>query len=142
MEKYKYKTKIGSEVNHIEINIHAPGEISRMTAYRVNGVIIKKRKIVYQTNYKIALNDQHITKLDRQLIKEKKETYKSYLNECSVSVVTKETYFPNGIFGTIYTTLNIDVAIKKLSQSMQKTIDKEYGWLSNTNISEFVEANK
>lgn len=137
MKKYKLQTKINQEILTIKINIPT-GENTSLSDYHSKGIFIEKRKIIYQTFSKIALNDNYITTLDRQSIDQKKDSYRSYLNECTISIITKEDYFPNGIFGTIHTTLDEQISIKKLSQAMQRKIDKEYGWLSDLNVSNFV----
>lgn len=137
--KYKLNTKIGTPIKLIEINIHSDSNQRKMIGgYHNEGINIEDYKIVYQTKYKIAINDPYITKFDRQKVDEKKQTYKHYINECSISVLTKETYFPNGIFGQIHTTLDEETAIKKLTQAMQRKIDNEYGWLSKIDVNSFV----
>ena len=136
--KYKLKTKIGQRVSKIEINIRSDADKQKDTSINKEGVHINNLKIVYQTRYKIALNDSWITKLDRQSAQGKKSSYWHYLEDTRVNIVTRETFFSNGIFGTIYTTGSISDAIKKLTKAMQVKVNKEYGFLANIDIEKIV----
>ncbi len=138
-EKYKLKTKIGQRVSKIEIGIRAESDKHQSTSINKEGVFVGDHKIVYQTYWKIALNNKWITLLDRQRVDQKKESYNQYLEYPSVSVVTKESYFPRGIFGIIYTIGDSRKAIVKLIEAMQTKVDKEYGYMFNIDIGDIVE---
>ena len=138
-KKFKLQTKIGQKVHIIEIGIRADCDKHHSTNLYPDGVSINESKIVYQTFYKIALNTKWITLLERQKVDSKKESYNTYLEDSIVSIKTKESYFPNGIFGTIYTIGDTDKAIKKLTSDMQKKVNKEYGFMFNIDIASVVD---
>jgi hypothetical protein len=138
MKKYKVKTRVGQEVTKIEINIRSNTDKYNSTSLYKEGVHINTLKIVYQTDRKIALNDNWITTLDRQKVGERKSEHWHYLEDIHVTIKTRETYFPNGIFGTIYTLEKQSTAINKLVKEMQLKVDKEYGFLSRINIESVV----
>jgi hypothetical protein len=139
MEKYKLNTKIGQVVNHIEINIRADSDKNDTTSLYKEGIYIENLKIVYQTYHKIALDDTWITLLDRKKIDYRKERFYTYLEDCIVSIKTNETYFPNGVFGTIYTIGNTKTAIRKLGKAIEKEVNSRYGFLSKINVKELID---
>ena len=141
MKKYALKTKIGQKITLIEINIRSENSKNNTSSFNKDGIFVKKYKIVYQNRYKIAINDDWITTLNREKIGDKKDGY-NYLNECHVKIKTQQTYWPNGIFGEVYTLGEIDEAIQKLTQAMQDKIDEQYGFLQNINIESIVNSYK
>ncbi len=139
MKKYKLNTKIGQCITHIEVNIRSDVDKHRYTVYHKNGIHIKYHKIAYQTDRKIALNNDWITVLDRQKINTKKDSYHHYLEDCNVSIKTKETHFPNGIFGSIYTAGNTKMALKKIGAAMEKDVNSEFGFLCKIDVFELID---
>jgi hypothetical protein len=132
--KFKHDTKIGTKVYRINLNL--PSETPRYyngDTYK-EGLFVEGLKIVYQTRHKIALNTEWITTLDRKKEDSKSETYKHYLDDVSVSILTKETYFPNGVFCECYTIDNPEQAIKNMKRKIIAKINKEYGFLKNMDI--------
>lgn len=136
-KEFVLKTKIGQIVNHIEINILAKG--SHETSLYKNGVHINPYKIVFQTNYKIALSNEWITILDRQHKGSRKDSFYHYLNEVDVYVRTKETYWPNGIFASCYTIEPIDKCIKSMVKAIKLKIS-EYSFLFDMNVDEVIDS--
>lgn len=127
-ESFKLNTKIGQPVYYVEINVPDPNYTGSSSSYK-EGIFIKKLKIVYQTKYKIALSNEFITTLDRQKEGQKKESYYNFLEDMSVTVKTKETYWPNGIFAHCYTIEDPEKSINKLKRKMIDQVNKDYGFL-------------
>ena len=125
--EFSEKTKKGQIVNQININIHAPG--SRPCTLYPAGITVTPLKIVYQTNQKIALSDEWITILDRRKLGERKESYRRFLNDISISVKTTETYFPNGIFANCITNNNPSSVIKEMKKSILNYVHSKYSWM-------------
>lgn len=138
--EFKLETSIGQKVIMIKINIPNPEDEKTASGFRKEGVFTTSLKIVFQTLSKIALNDTYITRLDRLNKDERKENYKSCLEYPEVSISTRDTIFPNGIFGTIYTIGSEKRAKTKLIKAMQTKLDKELGFFSRINISDFVKS--
>lgn len=138
MKKFKLKTKVGQCVKKIRINIPSEGRQGSGTLYK-EGVFIDDLKIVHQTENKIALSDNWITTIDRQMDEERKSEHRNYFEDISVCIKTRETYFPNGVFATIYTLGNSGEAIEKLTAAMQRKVNKDYGFMFNLNIKDKVD---
>lgn len=138
MKKYKLKTRIGQTVYKIEVNVRASCPKYDTLSYK-DGVFVTAKKIIYQTDRRIALNDKYITVLDRQAIDDKKESYNHFIEYPSISIKTKETYFPNGVFGSMYTIGDPKKAIVKLTKAMERKVSKDYGFLFNVDVSGFVD---
>ena len=113
--KYRNETKIGQPVWVVRINIHSSSNEST-SEWRKEGIIIKQLSIIHQTDRKIALSDEYITLLDRIEFGERKESYQSVLEDIIISFVSKETYFPNGIFATAYTLESPEKFIPKMKK--------------------------
>lgn len=131
--KYRNETKIGQPVWVVRINIHSSSNEST-SEWRKEGIIIKQLSIIHQTDRKIALSDEYITLLDRIEFGERKESYQSVLEDIIISFVSKETYFPNGIFATAYTLESPEKFIPKMKKQMLVHIEKEYGFLQKIDI--------
>lgn len=130
--KYRDETKIGQPVWDIRINIHSSSNQS-VSEWRKEGIIVKQLSIVHQTASKIALSDEFITLLDRIEFGKRKESHQG-LEDVSISFVSKETYFPNGIFATAYTLEKPEKFIPKMKKQMLVHIEKEYGFLQKIDI--------
>jgi len=131
--KYRNETKIGQPVWVVRINIHSSSNQS-ISEWRKEGIIIKQLSIVHQTDRKIALSDEFVTLLDRIEFGKRKEDHQSALEDVSVSFVSKETYFPNGIFAKAYTLEKPEKFIPKMKKQMLVHIEKEYGFLQKIDI--------
>jgi len=133
MEKeFELQTEVGQTVCEIRINM--PTREPRFSSEK-EGIFIKELEIVYQTERKIALSDEWITCLDRQEKDKKQESYNLYLENIAVSIKTKETaIFTNGIFAHCYTLEDPHRLIDKIQKTIIKTVEKEYGFLSNIDI--------
>lgn len=131
--KYRNETKIGQPVWVVRINIHSSSNEST-SEWIKEGIIIKQLSIIHQTDRKIALSDEYITLLDRIEFGERKESYQSVLEDIIISFVSKETYFPNGIFATAYTLESPEKFIPKMKKQMLVHIEKEYGFLQKIDI--------
>lgn len=132
---FALETKLGQKVYDIRINIIPnPRRSSTVSVFDSEGIFIDELKIVYQSQYKIALSGDWIPVLDRRKFNEKKESYKHFLEEIGVSIKTKETYFNNGIFAQCYTLQNPEKIIKKMTAEIAIKVEKEYGFLSNLNV--------
>ena len=139
--KFEHQTKIGTPVYSIHLNIVPnPRYTSRVNSYDSEGIFIEKLKIVYQTERRLALSDNYITVLDRRYDGERLETYRSYLEEISVNIKTKESYFNNGIFAHVYTLQDPEKIIKKMTSKIASKIKNEYGFLNNIDVFEKVES--
>lgn len=126
-------------VYYIEINIRSKGT-TYTGSYHKEGIHINEYKIVYQTDYKIALNNDWITVLDRAESGERKSSYKHFLEDLDVSIITKEDYFPNGIFASTFTIGDVNSAIKRLTKAMKAKVNSEYGFMFNLDIDRIVES--
>lgn len=142
MKKYKLETKIGQIVTLININIRSEADRDNPTTFRRDGIYTETYKIVFQTKRKIAISNEFITTFDREVIGEKNKEYSSYIGDPRVRVEVNEKYFPNGVFGEIFTTGSIDDATNKLVAYMQNELNKKYGFLCNINIGDIVEQYK
>jgi len=131
--KYRNETKIGQPVWEVRINIHSSSNQS-ISEWRKEGIIIKQLSIVHQTDRKIALSDDFITLLDRIEFGKRKESHQGVLEDVSISFVSKETYFPNGIFATAYTLEKPEKFIPKMKKQMLVHIEKECGFLQKIDI--------
>ena len=138
-EKFALQTKIGQTVYHIGINLRSESSKNNSCSLYKDGIHIEALKIVYQTTHKIALSDKFISLLDRQHEGQKKESYLRFFNEISVSVKTRETYWPNGIFATCITTEDPEKCIKKMKRKIIETVSGEYGFLMSGNWIEQIE---
>ena len=128
---FKLDTHIGQTVYDIEINVRADSDIRNSTSYHKHGIWIKELKIVYQTDYKIALSNEFISLLDRQKENERKESYKHFLEEITVSILTKERCFPNGVFCHIYSLKDPKKSLSKMKKEMIAKIQSDYGFLGS-----------
>ena len=137
--EFAINTKVGQRVTKVDINIRSISDNILISSSYPEGVHIKDLKIVYQTDRKMALNDIWITLIDRRRRGVKRSSYWHYFEDVNVAVRTNDTIFANGIFGTVYTLGKKEAAIKKLTKAMQAKVEKEYGFLSNINISEMVD---
>lgn len=119
----------GQKVWKIEIN--TPTEVSKYgsSSYQ-RGVHITEMEILGVSDYKIVLNDDWFTTLD--VVRDRRDKYHSYLDDINVIIKTKETYFPNGVFVSCYSSKK---PTKRLLDKMVATacvkVDKEYGFLFN-----------
>jgi len=129
MKEFELDTFIGQKVYEINIGIRADGSKCQCTSYHRDGIFIEEHQIVFQSPYKIALNDDYITILDRQELGKKGESYNYFLEKCSVSIITKENYFPNGIFGKLLTIGNVEKGIAKLKRKIISETNAQYGFL-------------
>lgn len=134
--QFKLQTKVGQTVYRIEVNMRAG--YSSSTSYK-DGIWVETFKIGYQTNRKIALNNEYMMVLDRQHLDERKESYKNFLEDISVSVKTKETFWPNGVFCLCYTLENPEKTLAKMKRKMIEKINNEYGFLRHMNIEAVIE---
>jgi len=132
--KYKLKTVKGQKVYRVDVGIRDSPNIYDRTTYHRHGIFVKELKIVHQTEFKIALSDEWITLLDRQKGGEKKDKYKSFIGDYNVSIVTNETYLPNGVFCTCYTLESPDKSINKIKKAIMNKINKDYGFLRDANL--------
>jgi len=139
MREFELETKVGQKVFEIQLNLRSEDSRYNSTTYHKEGSFVEDLKIVYQTDYKIALSDEYITVLSRNQKGKKKDDYNSYLEQINVSILTKETYFPNGIFAKCYTTKNPKLIIKKMKKAMLEKIDKDYGFLIGNNIKDKID---
>ena len=128
-KEFAIKTEIGQKIWEIRINLPFNGVGDSLYKH---GIFIDELSIVYQTGYKLALSDEWITTLYRKEKGKKKESYCTYLDDLSVSVKTKETYFSNGIFASIYSTKEpTEALISALKRELKQSVEKEYSFLYN-----------
>jgi len=132
--EFSLNTKVGQKIYEINLNVRSPESKHNSTSYHSDGCHIKELEIVYQTKYKIALSDEFITLLSRQKKGDKKDKYYHYIDDIGVSIVTKENYFPNGIFCKCYSLKNNKSVINKMKKAMLNKIEKEYGFLFSSEI--------
>lgn len=128
-KEYSIETEIGQKVWQIRINLPFDGKGDFLYKH---GIFIEELSIIYQTNYKIALSNDWITCLDRKEKGKKKESYQTYLDDLKISVKTKETYFPNGIFAIIYSTKEpTEALLNSFKKEIKQQVEKEYSFLYN-----------
>ena len=128
-KEFAIKTEIGQKIWEIRINLPFNGVGDSLYKH---GIFVDELSIVYQTGYKLALSDEWITTLYRKEKGKKKESYCTYLDDLSVSVKTKETYFSNGIFAKIYSTKEpTEALISALKRELKQNVKKEYSFLYN-----------
>ena len=128
-KEFAIKTEIGQKIWEIRINLPFNGVGDSLYKH---GIFVDELSIVYQTGYKLALSDEWITTLYRKEKGKKKESYCTYLDDLSVSVKTKETYFSNGIFAKIYSTKEpTEALISALKRELKQNVEKEYSFLYN-----------
>jgi len=136
---YKLQTKKGQIVYDIHVNIRSDDSKNRSTTTDQDGIFITELKIVHQTQYKTVLSDEFVTVLDRQRDERKKESYYHYIEDISVSIITKESYWPNGIFAHMFTLKNPQTQIKQIQREIIRKINSEYGFLRFCDIEKTIE---
>ena len=123
------KNKVSQKVWKIQINkvINAKSDLYK------NGVTIEEYEIIGVSEYKICINSPHFQTFSYlKSSGQRKDIWGDYLNEVNVSVKTKEDYFGNGIFSTMYSSKKPSKAVlNKIVKEINKKIDKEYGFLFN-----------
>lgn len=132
--KFKHETKKGQIVYLISLNIFAQDSAGKQYYSYKEGLFVEELKIVHQTNHKIVLSDPYVTLLDRKKEADRSESYRHFLDDINVSVKTKETYFPNGIFCNCYTTESPEKIIKSMKHKIIIKINKEYGFLRDMDL--------
>jgi hypothetical protein len=137
--KFKLRTVKGQIVYKIELNIRTEATMDNSSSINKHGIFVEELKIVHQTNHKIALSDPFITLLYRQKEDQKKETYYHFIDDISVCIKTKETYWANGIFCTMYSLENPEKCISKMKSKIRTQINKEYGFLRSVDIESVIE---
>jgi len=131
MEKeFELNTFTGQKVYEINIGIRAESSKHQTTTYHRDGIFIEEHKIIFQTPYRIALDNDYIETITRLKKDGKVETYNSYLEKCNVSIITKEDYFPNGIFGRVLTIGKVEKGIAKLKKKIAQEVREKYGFLA------------
>ena len=136
--EYQVDTKKGQTVYDIQINVRETGDAKTMSSMYPNGIHVKVLKIVHQTPYKIALSDDFITLLDRIKKGSKKESYQHCLDEIRVTIRAKDTFWPNGVFGHVYTTKDPEKEIKLIKHKMINQVNKDYGFLRTADIEQTI----
>lgn len=139
-KKFVTETKINQTVYHIELNIRDDNSLYNQTSLNPHGLFVSKLKIVYQSKFKIALNNEWITCLDRERINVRKDDYHHYLEDISVRIISNERYFANGIFASMYTLNDPSKQINKIKKSIQNKINKDYGFLRFCNIEQVIDS--
>ena len=137
--KFKLETRNGQTVYHVQVNMRDDLSMNNRTSYNKHGIFVTELKIVHQTKYKIALSDDFISLFYRQKQDQKQELYNSYLEQVNVSIVTKESFFPNGIFSCCYTLEYPKKCISKIKRKVIEKINKEYGFLRFVNVEKVIE---
>lgn len=128
-KEYSINTEVGQKIWCVKINLPFDGKGDSLYKH---GIFAEELSIVYQTDYKIALSNDWITCLDRKEKGKKKESYQDYLDNLNISVKTRETYFPNGIFAKIYSTKEpTEELLKSLKKELKRKIKFEYSFLHN-----------
>ena len=120
--------QVNQKVWKIQINkvINAKSDLYK------NGVTINEHKIIGKSEYKICINTDHFTTFNYVKDGGKKDKYGDYIDTVCISIKTKEDYFGNGIFSTLYSTKKPSKPIlKRIVREISLKIDKEYGFLFN-----------
>lgn len=137
--KFVHDTKKGQTVYEIGVNIRAADSMDCRTSQYKHGIFVKELKIVHQTNYKIALSGDWIPLLDRKREGIRKGSYHHFLEDVSVNIKTKESFWPNGIFAHLYSLENPQKGITKLKSAIAKQINSDYGFLRFADIEKIIE---
>lgn len=114
-----------------EIRINKPSAPSRYeTKWDKEGITVVSYKILGISELKICLNDNWFTTFSHLEKGKRRESYHSYLNDISVNIKTKQDFFSNGVFTSMYSTKKPSkVIINKMVGEACRVIDKEYGFL-------------
>ena len=119
--------KLNQKIWHIEIN----NAVKEERDWRPNGVNVKELKIIGISPYKVCLNNDWFTSLDYEKDGEKKDkSYKTYLDDVSVSIRTRDNVLGDGVFVSMYSTKEPSQKIlDRMVAKASNKIDKEYGFL-------------
>ena len=138
--KFKLQTKKGQIVYKIEVNMRTEETMTNRSSMNRHGIFIEELKIIHQTEHKIALSDKWITLFDRQKEDQKKESYYRFIEDVSISIKTKEVYWPNGIFATMYSLEDPQKCITKMKRKIINQINKDYGFLRFVDVESVIES--
>jgi len=137
--KFKLRTIKGQTVYKIQVNIRTKETMNNSSSINKHGIFVEQLKIVHQTNHKIVLSDPFVTLLDRQKEDQKKESYYHFIDDISVCIKTKETYWANGIFSTMYSLDDPKKCITKMKRKIVNQINKDYGFLRFIDVESAIE---
>ncbi|MCE5332900.1 MAG: hypothetical protein LLF95_12270 [Bacteroidales bacterium] len=138
--KFKLQTKKGQIVYKIEVNIRTEETMKNNSGMNKHGIFVEELKIVHQTKYKTVLSDPWVSMFDRQLEDQRKDSYNRYIEDIFVSIKTKETYWANGIFATMYSLEDPQKCISKIKKKITDQINKDYGFLRFVDIESVIES--
>jgi len=123
------KESVNQKVWEITVNkvINAKSDLYK------NGVTINEYKIIGISKYKVCINSDWFRTFDyKREKKQRRDSHETYLNDISVRIKTKEDYFGNGVFITMYSTKKpTKVILNKMVSIAAIKIDEEYGFLFN-----------
>ena len=121
-----------------EIKINKSRNTPSTWSARQDGVYIKEMSILGISPYKIVLDNDYFTTLEVDREGRKRDLkYYTYLNQETISIITNNTMFDEGIFCTMYSTKKPDKKLlNKLVNNIGKKVYKDYGFLFGGAIEE------
>ena len=96
--------------------------------YKKNEFISEMVEVAAENDNYIIINDWYFTKL-----KKEKCSWDIVLGKAQINVRTRDTLLDNGIFYTLYS--EKPVTAKSIKKEIEKKVAKEFGWLSNVDLS-------
>lgn len=97
-----------------------------------DGIVIKELEILGVSSYKVVLNNDWFTTITNDSIEgyKKDRSYNTYLNDISVNIRTNNHILDDGIFISLYSTVNpSNKLLKKMVAKASLEINKQYGFL-------------
>lgn len=122
------EVNIGQKVWEIEIN----NPVQERT-YRRKGIKINELEIIGISQFKICLNDDWFTTLDKEKdgVRKDRSLYR-YLNDVTVSIRTNNHILDDGVFAKYYSTKKPSKTIlNKMAAEISNEIKNKYGFLLN-----------
>ena len=124
------KLELKQKVWKIEIN--KPSEHSEYKSrVREEGVKIDVFEIIGISDFKICINNDWFTTLDKEIEGRRKDRkYNTYLEDIKTNIRTDNSILGDGVFVTLYSTKKpTKRTLRKMVASASIEIDKRYGFL-------------
>lgn len=119
--------KVGQTVWKIRIDKYK--EERGKYSVRQNGIHIEETKILGISKFKIVLDDDFFTTLDKAEQRKDRSMY-YYLDDISVTIRTNNHILDDGVFISLYSTTPPNKKLlNKMVKVAEKEIDKKYGFL-------------
>ena len=114
--------KVGQKLWEVKINNPKSG---KSLGLYDEGCFVKEHKIIGISPYKICVDTPFF-----QTFSLNKSTHDTMIDEVTVRIATNETFFPNGIFVTVFSSKKpTDSLFKKMISEATKKVSEKYGFL-------------